>query len=122
MIVRKSTMCLAACAILLPAISVQAEPAVWSMPAVSQQQQDPLRYARGLYRDGLYDVAVDQLKQLLGSGLPLQYAEEARWLLAEAYGWSGDREGREAALVALIQSGIGGKWRERAEAALKEKR
>ncbi len=82
MIVRKSTMCLAACAILLPVTSVRAEPAAWSIPGVSQQQ-NPLRYARGLYRDGLYDVAVDQLKQLLGSGLPLQYAGEARWLLAE---------------------------------------
>ncbi len=76
-------MCLTACVILLPSISVRAEPALRLIPAGFQQQQDPLRYARGLYRDGLYDVAVNELRQQLSSGLPLQYAEEARWLLAE---------------------------------------
>lgn len=49
-----------------------------------QQQQDPLRFARSLYQDGLYDLAVDQLRQQLERGLPPQSAEDGRWLLAQA--------------------------------------
>lgn len=49
-----------------------------------QQQEDPLRFARSLYQDGLYDLAVDQLRRQLAAGLPLQHAEEGRWLLARA--------------------------------------
>ena len=49
-----------------------------------QQQEDPLRFARSLYQDGLYDLAVDQLRQQLVEGLSLPRAEEARWLLGEA--------------------------------------
>jgi len=82
-IVRKSATCLTACLILLPLISVRAEPALRLMPAGFQQQQDPLRFARSLKNDGLYVLAVNELRQQLSSDLPLQYAEEARWLLAE---------------------------------------
>ncbi len=48
------------------------------------RQEDPLRFARSLYQDGLYDLAVDQLRRQLEGGLPLQQAEEARWLLGQA--------------------------------------
>ncbi len=74
---------LVAGAILIPAIGVQAGSAVRPEPGMSRQQQDPLLFARRLYNDGLYDIAANQLRQLLETNLPLQYAEEARWLLAE---------------------------------------
>ncbi len=48
------------------------------------QQDDPLRFARSLYADGLYELAVDQLRQQLERGLPIQIALEGRWLLAQA--------------------------------------
>ncbi len=48
------------------------------------RQEDPLRFARSLFRDGLYDLAVDQLRQQLERGLHPQSAEEGRWLLAQA--------------------------------------
>ena len=71
---------------------------------------------------GDFSAALRPLRLAAELGMGSSFEGEARWLLAEAYGWSGDREGREATLVALIQSGIGGKWREMAEGALKEKR
>lgn len=51
--------------------------------APRQQTEDPLRFARSLYQDGLYDLAAQQLEQQLDAGLPPQQAEEARWLLAQ---------------------------------------
>jgi len=76
-------MFLVAGAIVIPAIGVQARSASLPGTGRSIQQQDPLLFARRLYNDGLYDIAANQLRQLLETDLPLQYAEEARWLLAE---------------------------------------
>ncbi|MFO7769326.1 MAG: tetratricopeptide repeat protein [bacterium] len=59
---------------------------------VQQQTEDPLRFARSLHQDGLYDLAAQQLQQQLDRGLPPRQAEEARWLLArtlEAAGRTG---------------------------------
>ncbi len=63
------------------------DPATSTSPAPAlplPQQEDPLRFARSLYQDGLYDLAVGQLRERLAAGLALQQAEEARWLLGQA--------------------------------------
>jgi TolA-binding protein len=62
-----------------------ATPVIFQQEPDRQQTDDPLRFARSLYNDGLYDLAIDQLQRRLTEGLPPSIAEDARWLLAQTY-------------------------------------
>jgi hypothetical protein len=53
-------------------------------PTRPAAQEDPLRFARSLYTDGLYDLAAEQLRVQIERGLPPALEEEARWLLPQA--------------------------------------
>jgi hypothetical protein len=53
-------------------------------PARPAAQEDPLRFARSLYTDGLYDLAAEQLRVQIERGLTPALEEEARWLLPQA--------------------------------------
>ena len=47
------------------------------------------------------------------------FEAEGRWLLAEAYRQTGDRQAQRAALAGLVRSGLGGAWRDKAAETLK---
>jgi len=65
-------------------------------------------------------AAIRPLRLAVELGLGAPFEAEARWLLAEAYRLTNDREAFRAALVALVRSGLTGRWREKAVAALKK--
>ena len=60
------------------------------------------------------------LRLAIDLGQGAAFEAEARWLLAEAYGKTGDAEGRRAALAGLVRSGLAGPFREKAIAALEK--
>ena len=64
--------------------------------------------------------AIRPLRLAIDLGQGAAFEAEARWLLAEAYGKTGDADARRAALAGLVRSGLGGPFREKAVAALKK--
>ncbi|MEX0654761.1 MAG: PKD domain-containing protein [Phycisphaeraceae bacterium] len=65
-------------------------------------------------------LAVRPLRLGIEWGTGAMYEAEARWLLAEAYGELGDAEAQRTALEALVRSGLGGPYRQRAVEALEQ--
>ena len=74
-----------------------------------------LAQAEGRHADAAHLL---QLAVQLAEGA--EFEAEARWMLAEAHRETGDVEARTAALRALVETGLAGRWLERAREALGE--
>ncbi len=95
----------------------------WLDELPSDQMHGDVLFWLGKVRqfDGQSATAIRPLKLAIDLAEGAEYEAEARWLLAQALKQSGDVAGSNAALKALIASGLKGPYRQQAAAALQEK-
>ena len=74
---------------------------------------------KGESLQGNHAAAIRPLRVSLDRGQGAPFEAEARWLLAEAYRQTGDKESQRNALEMLVRSGLTGMWRTKAIEKLK---